>query len=469
MNKNDFSKNLKEKIALYIDEKENMHNKIIFIDSIFDEIRKKKNLSFLNQKYKVNNEYMSLIGYIMHIPFLQEQLELQSKIIELIEYITTKNKEFNGLFKINVVIDNQGNTLLHLATKNYNTQLSTVLLTHGANKNLLNKENKMPIHYANNENIQRNIQGLSIKEKKKQYKIDVIKNAHMKIENPSNPVEFFMNEFYLENYSLWGILRDKFNQLYRLDFVKTIIDFVSLSIESNVSLSINNLFNLDKINELKNYLLNEKTTIDEREVLNEAMSSLQKKINKKFKIIAISQPLGDLDIRCENSNGVYTNKQTVYLSVHQKEIEEIISIVLHETMHYIINTVYGNKAKPYLNEHETHFKTIREEVTDFINKLEYSYYPFEMSSEKEKIAFKKIQLISRYDASKIDSEIFVRFIEILFYLGKEEGQFWLENHLPLAYTYFESKLLCDIKNHLYLVKEKISLLENIPRACHQLN
>lgn len=201
--------------------------------------------------------------------------------------------------------------------------------------------------------------------------------------------------------------------------------------------------------------LKENLDISDKEY-EEAIKPIQKQLGKKFKIICIDAPdVTTLKPFVAEARGLYSNKNTIFIATKKLPVNEILSVMMHESSHFIMNQLFQNTSNPYPpgeknNPLKTTFLRIVNQVKNNLEKNK------ENINLKEDVAYAIINnVFTKYNKSEWPSELIVRVPQIIAHLGNHHGQQWLEKNTPELLHYYQKEIIPRINN--YLEDQKASL------------
>lgn len=184
---------------------------------------------------------------------------------------------------------------------------------------------------------------------------------------------------------------------------------------------------------------------------NESTPEIEKKLGKKFKIICVDAPnTNEIKLFSGNLQGLYTNKNTVYVAIQGLEPKQILALICHESSHFVMNTLFNNNCNPFPrnqdhNPLEEHFSRIVKITFNDLDKIHNL-----LEDMDEYAAFKIIEnVFTEYKEREWALELIVRVPQIIVLLGQEKGYKWLEKHTPDLFEFYKNEINPRMMKYLF--------------------
>lgn len=450
-------------------------------DDFFDLLNKNKSLI----KAKFSDEGITLLHYLCKngIHYLQ-----QKSLKEDIEYTIDKTTYEKTLEKfidqyepdLNVQ-DKNGNTPFHYAVMFDNLEaVNTLLLYESIDIDKENDDSLTPLMIASNQgykeielaileesnqavNKTEIEKGKTVKEQQKERKTAIISIGSLKklITEKPKAYEAIESVMFVENSDLAKTLTGKMQILSDDPLLGPMIAMMGLcAIRGTLTKERRQSLFLQKQS------LFQDTTIDKSDSLyTSAVKQIEKDLGKKFKIICIDAlDTTPLQIFSREPRGVYTSKNSVYIATKDADLPEILSYVIHESSHFIMQQLFQNSNNPFPND--VYFNPLRDRMLTIIDIVYNKIYELEKSSnsKEEKMAYGVIaQIYHFYDEKQWAAELIVRVPQIITLLGKDKGHDWLKTNLPDLYSFYAEVINPKIMEYLDQYKVNDYLDINIPK------
>lgn len=180
-----------------------------------------------------------------------------------------------------------------------------------------------------------------------------------------------------------------------------------------------------------------------------AIARIERELRKHFKIICIDQEdVTPLHVFVAEPRGLYTHKNSVFIATKNLDFNDIVAVIMHESMHFIVHKLFDNHAYPYPND--SVYNPLRDQMQEIVKSLRETLDSLQEGPAYDVIA----RVFYNYEEEKWPIEIIVRVPQIIALVGAEKGREWLTKNTPDLLSFYEQEVTPRIEK--FLIDQRVS-------------